>query len=71
MQTGSPRASPYDIQFLFIHIKEMFPITRQWVTVTGTIDKEFYPEFEGEGPVIRATKIEPAKPAEEELVYFN
>ena len=48
------------------HLKD-----RQWVTVTGTIDKEFYPEFEGEGPVIRATKIEPAKPAEEELVYFN
>lgn len=44
---------------------------RQWVTVTGTIDKEFYPEFEGDGPVIRASKVEPAKPAEEELVYFN
>ncbi len=44
---------------------------RQWVTVTGTIDKEYYPEFEGDGPVIRALKVEPAKPAEEELVYFN
>lgn len=44
---------------------------RQWVTVTGTIEKEFYPEFEGDGPVIRASKVEPAKPAEEELVYFN
>lgn len=44
---------------------------RQWVTVTGVIDKEFYPEFEGEGPVIKATKVEPAQPAEEELVYFN
>lgn len=44
---------------------------RQWVTVTGTIDKEFYPEFEGDGPVINALKVEPAKPAEEELVYFN
>lgn len=44
---------------------------RQWVTVTGTIDKEFYPEFEGEGPVIKATKVEIAKPAEEDIVYFN
>ena len=44
---------------------------RQWVTVTGMIDKEFYPEFEGDGPVINAVKVEPAKPAEEELVYFN
>jgi uncharacterized repeat protein (TIGR03943 family) len=44
---------------------------RQWVDVTGVIDKEFYPEFEGEGPVINATKVDTAKPAEDELVYFN
>ena len=44
---------------------------RQWVTVTGEIGKEFYPEFEGDGPVINAKKVEPAKPAEEEVVYFN
>lgn len=44
---------------------------RQWVMVTGKIDKEYYPEFEGEGPVIRAEKVDVAKPAEEELVYFN
>lgn len=44
---------------------------RQWVMVTGTIDKEYYPEFEGEGPVIKAIKVDTAKPAEEELVYFS
>ena len=44
---------------------------RQWVMVTGVIDKEFYPEFEGEGPVIKATKVESCEAAEEELVYFN
>lgn len=48
------------------HLKD-----RQWVRVIGEIDKEFYPEFEGEGPVIKATKVELDKPAEEELVYFN
>lgn len=48
------------------HLKD-----RQWVRVTGVIDKEFYQEFEGDGPVIRATKVELDKPAEEELVYFN
>ncbi len=48
------------------HLKD-----RQWVKVTGVIDKEYYPEFEGEGPVIKASKVEVAKPAEEELVYFN
>lgn len=44
---------------------------RQWVMVTGTIDKEYYPEFEGEGPVIKATKVAMTSPASEELVYFN
>lgn len=44
---------------------------RQWVMVTGTIDKEYYPEFEGDGPVIKALKVDTAKPAEEEVVYFN
>ena len=44
---------------------------RQWVMVTGEIEKEYYPEFEGEGPVIRAKKVDLAKPAAEELVYFN
>lgn len=44
---------------------------RQWITVTGIIEKEYYAEFEGEGPVIKATKVDKAKPAEEEVVYFN
>ncbi len=44
---------------------------RDWVMVEGTIDKEFYPEFEGEGPVIKATSVAMTDPAEEELVYFN
>lgn len=44
---------------------------RQWVMVTGVIDKEYYEDFEGEGPVIKAVKVDTAKPAEEELVYFN
>ena len=44
---------------------------RQWVMVTATIDKEYYPEFEGEGPVLKATKVELCEPAAEELVYFN
>lgn len=48
------------------HLKD-----RQWVMVTGTIGKEYYPEFEGEGPVINATKVELCEAAKEELVYFN
>ncbi len=44
---------------------------RQWVIVEGTIQKEYYPEFEGDGPVIYADSVALTKPAEEELVYFN
>ena len=63
-----------DIQF--VGIKTYFDAAkhlrdRQWVEVTGVMDKEFYPEFGAEGPIIKASKVEPAKPAEEEVVYFS
>lgn len=44
---------------------------REWVYVEGTIDKEYYPEFEGEGPVIIAEEVSMTSKAEDELVYFN
>ncbi len=44
---------------------------REWVIVDGTIDKEFYPEFGGEGPVIRANSVAKTSPAADELVYFT
>lgn len=44
---------------------------RDWVIIEGTIKKEYYPEFEGEGPVIFIDKIEKSDPAQDELVYFN
>lgn len=44
---------------------------RDWVIVEGVIDKEYYPEFEGEGPVIKATSVAVTDPAADELVYFN
>ncbi len=44
---------------------------RDWVIVKGKIDKEFYKEFEGEGPVIFADEVVKTSPAEDELVYFN
>lgn len=43
---------------------------REWVTVTAKIKKEFYKEFEGDGPVLYAQKIEKAQKPEEEVVYF-
>ena len=44
---------------------------RDWVIVEGTIKKEYYPEFEGEGPVIYADSVSMTGPAEDDLVYFN
>ena len=44
---------------------------RDWIIVKGTIQKEFYPEFQGEGPVIYADSVTKTGPAQEDLVYFN
>ena len=44
---------------------------REWVYVEGTIDKEYYEEFGGEGPVIIAEEISVTSKAEDDLVYFN
>ena len=44
---------------------------RQWVMVTGEIGKEFYPEYQGDGPVIKVSEVAMTSPASEELVYFN
>jgi len=44
---------------------------REWVMVEGEIKKEYYPEFQGEGPVIYATSVAKTSPAADELVYFT
>ena len=44
---------------------------RDWIIVEGTIKKEFYPEFQGEGPVIYADSVSLTGPAADDLVYFN
>lgn len=43
---------------------------REWVTVTAQVKCEFYEEFDGDGPVLYARKIEKAEKAEEDVVYF-
>lgn len=43
---------------------------REWVKVTAKIKSEYYPEFEGDGPVLYAQKIEKTEKPEEEVVYF-
>lgn len=43
---------------------------REWVTVTAKVQSEFYEEFDGDGPVLYAQKIEKAERPDEEVVYF-
>ena len=44
---------------------------RDWIIAEGTIGKEYYPEFQGEGPVIKVDNVSLTSPAADELVYFN
>lgn len=41
-----------------------------WVTVTARVEVEYYPQYRGDGPVLYAERIEPAKKADPEIVYF-
>ncbi len=43
---------------------------KDWVTVTAKVKCEFYKEFDGDGPVLYAQKIEKAEQPDEEVVYF-
>ena len=43
---------------------------RQWVTVEATIKFEFQLAYRKKGPVLYATKVLPAEPPKDELVYF-
>ena len=60
----------------FIGFKTYYPESsklkdRDWIMVEGTIKKEYYPEFQGEGPVIYADSVSITDPAKDDLVYFN
>ena len=44
---------------------------RSWVEVTGVVKKEYYKEFQGDGPVIYATSVLPTDKPKEEVVLFN
>ena len=46
-------------------------VDRQWVDVTAKIGYEYYPDFDGEGPVLTAEKVTLTSAPEEEVVYFS
>lgn len=43
----------------------------QWVCVTAEIKYESVKFYQGKGPVLYASSVEPCDPPEEEMVYFN
>ena len=43
---------------------------KSWVKVTATVSKEYWPDYNGEGPVLHAVKVEAAKAPKEEVINF-
>lgn len=43
---------------------------QQWVKVTATVENRYFEGYQGEGPVLRALKVEQAKAPKEEVISF-
>ncbi|MBR6326590.1 MAG: GTPase [Lachnospiraceae bacterium] len=44
---------------------------RDWVVVTATVTKEFFKDYEGEGPVLHAVTIEKSREPKDAIISFN
>lgn len=44
---------------------------KQWVKVTAVVKREFWDEYEGEGPVLYAESVVPAKAPKNEILSFS
>ncbi len=44
--------------------------SRDYVKVTALVKREYFKDYEGEGPVLYAEKVEKAKPPKEEAISF-
>ena len=44
---------------------------REWVKVTATVAKEYWADYQGEGPVLHAVKVEKTKAPKEEVISFS
>ena len=43
---------------------------RDWVKVTAVVEKEYFADYEGEGPVLHATSVTKAKQPKEQVISF-
>lgn len=44
---------------------------KEWVKVTAVVNKEFWDDYEGEGPVLTAVSVEKAKAPKDEIISFT
>jgi uncharacterized membrane protein YcgQ (UPF0703/DUF1980 family) len=44
---------------------------RSWVRVEVSVKVEFWKDYKGEGPVLYASKVEPAEKPKQEVIGFN
>lgn len=44
---------------------------KQWVKVRAVVEKEFFADYEGEGPVLHAVSVEPAKEPKNRIIDFS
>lgn len=44
---------------------------KEWVKVTATVSKEYWKDYNGEGPVLHAISVEKTKAPKEEIISFN
>ena len=43
---------------------------QQWVKVTARVEKSYFEQYQGEGPVLRALSVERTKAPKEEIISF-
>ena len=44
---------------------------KEWVRVTAVVQKEYWKDYGGEGPVLHAIKVEKTKAPKEEIISFG
>ncbi len=46
-------------------------VDRDWYTITAEVRNEFFPEYQGEGPVLYVKSLVPAEKPEDDLIYIR
>lgn len=52
------------------YVKAAELVQRDWVKVTAVVEKEYWADYNGEGPVLHAVKVEKTKAPREEIISF-